>query len=312
MAVLELPVPAEETFHDKYLRAKQAFFEGGVPQSGSVFGQMPLTPEGVAANTSVTRQIAAGLLEGLAGGEPGSTRQGLNWMASWPAMIIGPQNIAPDSLTSGQWGRVSRKVKAAGYDVRGGQDVKEIYQRLSAKNALPTEYTQAIDSVVGGLPYALDEGGIALEKAAIKEFGVTSNPRGGGYIMRNGRMLDFSGGDPYSRGIDHRAIGVIFPWEAKNRYEYISAFGRETGSIRMHWSPQGSEDYFDIFSRPTKQQTQAMRNMITNVRDFKVEFNTPNGDVVSTISGRGMRDFKKVEKEIDRLFSSGKYYVERK
>lgn len=61
-----------ESFHQKYLKAKRGWMEGTVPESTSVFSQMPLTNEGVDYNASLPVKIASGILEGLLGGAPGS------------------------------------------------------------------------------------------------------------------------------------------------------------------------------------------------------------------------------------------------
>ncbi len=71
----EFPIPASvETFHQRYLRAKEALLNKSVPRSpqGSPFANVPLTSEGVNYNAGIPQRIAAMLLEGILGGEPGS------------------------------------------------------------------------------------------------------------------------------------------------------------------------------------------------------------------------------------------------
>jgi hypothetical protein len=49
---------------------------------------------------------------------------------------------------------------------------------------------------------------------AIAEFGLTESHRGAGYLLPDGRMLDFSqsaeGGDPDQRSLDHRAVERLY------------------------------------------------------------------------------------------------------
>ncbi len=70
---------------------------------------------------------------------------------------------------------------------------------------------------------------------AIDLFGLTDDPREAGYILPDGRMLDFSGknqgGQPGVRALDHRDVNAIM---SAGGTEGMNEFMRSTGAIRFH------------------------------------------------------------------------------
>lgn len=73
--------------------------------------------------------------------------------------------------------------------------------------------------------------------AAKSHFGTTDNPYLAGYLLRNGEMLDFSGGSLYpGRDVEHGEIGESMPvdsgrWHGSNK---IREFMAQTGAARIH------------------------------------------------------------------------------
>lgn len=72
-------------------------------------------------------------------------------------------------------------------------------------------------------------------------FGVTSKPHEAGYILYNGELLNFSGGYPDQRRIDHSEIYKIYTdeelEEANKKYRYggiVKKFQDESNSIRVN------------------------------------------------------------------------------
>ena len=92
------------------------------------------------------------------------------------------------------------------------------------------------------------------EKEAVEFYGVTDNPQLAGYILSDGRFLDYSEGG-YEISLDHRNIENIMddPEESKgSRYsDYVEPFMKMTGAIRA--SNYGCWD-LDIFTPPTAEQ----------------------------------------------------------
>ena len=96
------------------------------------------------------------------------------------------------------------------------------------------------------------------EKEAVKFYGVTDSPHYAGYILSDGRFLDFSEGG-YERSLDHRNIENIMddPEESKgSRYsDYVEPFMKMTGAIRVSY--YGCWD-LDIYTPPTAEQMRAI------------------------------------------------------
>jgi len=109
------------------------------------------------------------------------------------------------------------------------------------------------------------------DEQARKYYGITTNPYKAGYILRDGKFLDFSEGQT-KREIDHRDIQNIMddPKESQgNRYDdYVNPFMQLTGAIRA--SNYGSWD-IDIQTAPTNEQITAIAKNHINGRDFHYE-----------------------------------------
>lgn len=129
----------------------------------------------------------------------------------------------------------------------------------------------------------------AIEDKAIKEFGLTSNPREAGYILPDGRMLDFSGknhgGDPNTRAYDHREISRVGP--------HMIQFERENHALRIN---VGSDDSLmvDIYADvpPTEQQMETLRGIVAKNRGgLFVDVYNKDGDLVHSVSEDLSKDF---------------------
>lgn len=72
------------------------------------------------------------------------------------------------------------------------------------------------------------------ESAAREEFGLTDDPLQAGYILSNGDMLDFSGGQGRGRTLDHRDIGAVsddLPGGTKGMHYFMYA----TNAVRLNF-----------------------------------------------------------------------------
>lgn len=111
-----------------------------------------------------------------------------------------------------------------------------------------------------------------LIKKCEKEFGLTEDPCEGGFLLENGKFLDFSekrvGGPPGVRSYDHRDIGRCINTESCNGAQSFHKFrliGVHGNSIRFHGSGCKSDSpiinviiYKD--QNPTNKQWEVIRN----------------------------------------------------
>ena len=107
---------------------------------------------------------------------------------------------------------------------------------------------------------------VEIDRLAVKYFGTTRNFKIGGYIMKDGTILDFSesnmGSDGLERYADHRYINrIIFDYDTDTQisdieepdiWEYI-----DLGNIRINY-PSG----FDLAQPMTSDQEKVIRRYI--------------------------------------------------
>lgn len=141
-----------------------------------------------------------------------------------------------------------------------------------------------------------------IEQEALNFYGETKNPSKAGYILSNGKLLDFSeGGD--ERSLDHRNIENVMespenPYGDRYR-DYVQPFMDSTGAIRMHYDGVWN---VDIFSRPTNEQITAIAKHHKNGNDFIYECD-PLDDYGVIENASQLAVFNKL-KEIQKLLGS--------
>ena len=149
-------------------------------------------------------------------------------------------------------------------------------------------------------------------KLAVEKYGLTDDIVEAGYIMPDGKMLDFSGGHDGHRTLEHRDILFLMKPKKYGRYENdmdfdamdtddawqsIRDFQSKCKAIRIAGGrhPHGHEVDFDILTKPTTQQLKVMEDIIdfskytilerTNLEGKSVchvsEFN-PSNDIVGS------------------------------
>jgi len=145
-----------------------------------------------------------------------------------------------------------------------------------------------------------------FEKAAVKMYGYTTDFNEAGYMLPNGKMLNFSGEygqHPGMRGEDHRGIGGIFPSaqgaEAMNRF--ISY-----GNIRVMAEAPG----VDISAQhaPTNAQYGQIMDMVRNSarsRYFSVDFSNEDGSRAGYLQYEGSFSPTKVINDIKHYYETG-------
>lgn len=143
-------------------------------------------------------------------------------------------------------------------------------------------------------------------KQAVKEFGYTPYFYDAGYILPNGKMLNFSGekGKHYgTRGQDHRAIGILFD-DVSGSEAMVKFMGE--GNIRIMAESPG----VDIANgaEPTAEQYRTMRSFIQSVRGeeyFNVDLTDERGNTVGNLEYEGTIRPDRVINDIKHYFQTG-------
>lgn len=138
-----------------------------------------------------------------------------------------------------------------------------------------------------------------LGKKAAEEFGLTDSIEEAGYILDDGKMLDFSGkaeGGPAGvRYMDHRQIerihdagydqGEVMGTRSLNMYDYMN----KTGALRV--SDNGNSISIN-FTKPLTRKQMQMLKIHGKGKEIVVDVSKPNGDVIKTRAFSNFADFE--------------------
>lgn len=146
------------------------------------------------------------------------------------------------------------------------------------------------------------------KKQAVDTFGYTTDFREAGYLLPNGRMLNFTGekGKHYgTRGEDHRGISTIYASSEYQGGAAMMAFMRD-GNIRVMAETPG----VDIIAskEPTTEQYAAIRNMARRFAGeeyFNVDFTDDRGFNVDSIEYDGRVNPERIVNDIKTFFRTG-------
>lgn len=148
-------------------------------------------------------------------------------------------------------------------------------------------------------------------KLAVEQFGTTDRFEQAGYILPDGRMLDFAQNDS-TRDTDHREIlGVFGPAEVSNGTEALNEFLAD-GNVRVMAEAPG----VDIAAKtpPTEQQLRQIRAMVEQLgsekRRFTLDISTTDGRVAASKEYSGKVDADKVVREIREYYKTGELPAE--
>ena len=148
-------------------------------------------------------------------------------------------------------------------------------------------------------------------KLAVEQFGTTDRFARAGYILPDGRMLDFAQNDS-TRDTDHREIlGVFGPAEVSNGTEALNEFLAD-GNVRVMAEAPG----VDIAAKtpPTEQQLRQIRAMVEQLgsekRRFTLDISTTDGRVAASKEYSGKVDADKVVREIREYYKTGELPAE--
>lgn len=145
-----------------------------------------------------------------------------------------------------------------------------------------------------------------FRKQAVKEFGYTPYFYDAGYIMPNGKMLNFSGekGRHYgSRGQDHRAIGTIYA--DTNGTDALVRFMND-GNIRIMAETPGLD--ISASTEPSKEQYTTIRRFANEFSDggyFAVDLSDENGKTVGTLEYEGNINPTRIVNDIKHFYETG-------
>lgn len=148
-------------------------------------------------------------------------------------------------------------------------------------------------------------------KLAVEQFGTTDRFERAGYILPDGRMLNFAQNDG-TRDTDHREILDAFgPAEVSNGTEALNEFLAD-GNVRVMAEAPG----VDIAAKtpPTKQQLRQIRAMVEQLgsekRRFTLDISTTDGRVAASKEYSGKVDADKVVREIREYYKTGELPAE--
>ena len=145
-------------------------------------------------------------------------------------------------------------------------------------------------------------------KQAVNEFGYTTDFREAGYLLPNGKMLNFTGekGKHYgTRGEDHRGIGRIYASRENQGGAAMLAFMRD-GNIRVMAETPGIDLITTI--EPTREQYEQIRNMARRFAGehyFNVDLTDEHGYTDDSIEYDGRVDPNKVVNDIKSYYKTG-------
>lgn len=148
-------------------------------------------------------------------------------------------------------------------------------------------------------------------KLAVEQFGTTDRFERAGYILPDGRMLNFAQNDG-TRDTDHRGILDAFgPAEVSNGTEALNEFLAD-GNVRVMAEAPG----VDIAAKtpPTEQQLKQIRAMVEQLgsekRRFTLDISTTDGRVAASKEYSGKVDADKVVREIREYYKTGELPAE--
>ena len=145
-----------------------------------------------------------------------------------------------------------------------------------------------------------------FRQAAVREFGYTPFFYDAGYILPNGKMLNFSGekGKHYgTRGEDHRGIGRIY--ESTQGSAAMNRFMKD-GNIRIMAESPGLDICNTV--EPTKEQYATIRRFVNENRGeeyFSIDFSDERGNNIGSIEYEGRIYTDRVINDIKHFFATG-------
>lgn len=210
---------------------------------------------------------------------------------------------------------IEEKKKAYGLFSEKGKAFRasEEYQSYLEKRKEFNRRGAELESRIGEVNDKLRQAQAEVENArqAVKQFGTTDRFERAGYILPDGRMLNFAQNDG-TRDTDHREILDAFgPAEVSNGTEALNEFLAD-GNVRVMAEAPG----VDIAAKtpPTEQQLKQIRAMVEQLgsekRRFTLDISTTDGRVAASKEYSGKVDADKVVREIREYYKTGELPAE--
>nr|DAU01259.1 MAG TPA: chromosome segregation ATPase [Caudoviricetes sp.] len=193
--------------------------------------------------------------------------------------------------------------------------IGEVTERIREVNAQLETRRQAVQK---DKQYAYDAkaekaGGRAeyRRQLAVEKFGTTDTFERAGYILPDGKMLDFAQ-NGQSRDTDHREIMDVFgPAEVTEGTDALNRFLAD-GNIRVMAEQPGIDLPASV--EPTAQQLEQVREMAKTLgaekRQFTLDFSTKDGGIAATKDYIGRIDADKIVREIREYYKTGELPAE--
>jgi hypothetical protein len=203
----------------------------------------------------------------------------------------GSVEVQIEDVPNSIWQKYSDAMRSLGYEYRGAEDAKELTKHTAKGKdtaILKDEHAKAFAVAVGKKDLHKPKSNKSIINKAIKEFGLTNDPSLAGYILDDGRMLNF--GEYGTRSKDHSEIGFILPDEGDTHLRGHSAIKRfcELGNIRLLYSSNSIG--FDVYKRPSSAQINVLEDILhlhskgkhiyVDVPGFHEDFDSNDPDVV--------------------------------
>ena len=205
------------------------------------------------------------------------------------------EGLEEDAVTAN---RLNGEVDGLAEEVRSALGREESGKRFSLTRASAGELAAVEKSGLSEADY--------FRKQAVNEFGYTPFFYDAGYIVPNGKMLNFSGekGQHYgSRGEDHRAIDAIY--ENTKGTDALVRFMND-GNIRIMAETPGLD--ISASTEPSKEQYTTIRRFANEFSDggyFAVDLSDENGKTVGTLEYEGNINPTRIVNDIKHFYETG-------
>ena len=178
------------------------------------------------------------------------------------------------------------------------------------KNLRKSAEEERVDKALFEEKKAIADSGLSeadyFRKQAVKEFGYTPYFYDAGYIVPNGKMLNFSGekGKHFgSRGEDHRGIGKIY---ANSQGSKALTRFMNDGNIRIMAESPG----IDVFAQaePTSEQYNTIRKFATEYAKegyFNVDISDESGKVIGNLEYENNINPTRIINDIKHYYATG-------
>ena len=200
--------------------------------------------------------------------------------------------VFPKEAQSGDvnWTKVNTYLKRKGYDVRGADDVKQLYGKMT------NNFTEApTGDHLDAIKFASTKKIMPESTKIARHFGYTNDTDLAGYLTPEGKLLDFSGRKQGNTGatlraMDHREINSILDYNtpalkklaAENPGSNSTGmrYFMNKGNIRMQ------KGGVDLSIKPTDKQYKIIREHINKNRgeSYFVDLSDESGRVVKSLA----------------------------